>query len=74
MEIFSDGWSKEVEPLARHVLAPPPSPDHFDLDWPRSLSVELLAEESGSYYITWLELSRRYNHTFMTTTIMRSST
>ncbi|XP_013139476.1 PREDICTED: uncharacterized protein LOC106104080 [Papilio polytes] len=60
VEIFSDGWSKEVEPLARHVLAPPPSPDHFDLDWPRSLSVELLAEESGSYYITWLELSRRH--------------
>ncbi|XP_045485141.1 uncharacterized protein LOC110995642 [Pieris rapae] len=59
VEIFSDGWIKEVDPLAKHVLAPPPSPDHFDLDWPRSLSVELMGVESGSYFVTWLELSRR---------------
>lgn len=59
MEIFSEGWSKEVDGLARHVLGPPPSPDRFDLDWPRSLSVELIAVESGAYYISWLELSRR---------------
>ncbi|XP_034840103.1 uncharacterized protein [Maniola hyperantus] len=60
VEVFSEGWSKEVDLLARHVLAPPPSADRFDLDWPRSLSVELLAFEHGSYYITWLELSRRH--------------
>ncbi|XP_072943885.1 uncharacterized protein [Epargyreus clarus] len=61
VEVFSEGWSKEVDQLARHVLAPAPSPDRFDLDWPRSLSVELIAVESGSYYITWLELSRRHS-------------
>ncbi|XP_050664549.1 uncharacterized protein LOC126965122 [Leptidea sinapis] len=59
VEIFSDGWVKEVDPLAKHVLARPPSADRFDLDWPRSLTIELIAIESGSYYITWLELSRR---------------
>lgn len=60
MEVFSAGWAKEVDPLTRHVLAPPPSPDQFDLDWPRALSVELIAVEPGSYFVTWLELSRRY--------------
>lgn len=59
VEVFSDGWLKEVDALARHVMAPPPSPDRFDLDWPRSLAVELIPFDTGTYYITWLELSRR---------------
>lgn len=59
VEIFSDGWTKVLDPLARHVFAPAPSPDHFDLDWPRSLAIELIASESASYYVSWLELSRR---------------
>lgn len=57
--MFSDGWSKEVDELARHVLAPAPSADRFDLDWPRALAVELFAIEPGSYFVSWLELSRR---------------
>ncbi|KOB64833.1 Low density lipoprotein receptor-related protein-like protein [Operophtera brumata] len=60
VEIFSDGWTKVLDPLARHVFAPAPSPDRFDLDWPRSLAIELIASESGSYYVSWLELSRRH--------------
>ncbi|XP_011559939.3 uncharacterized protein LOC105390349 [Plutella xylostella] len=60
VSVFSDGWSKEVDELARHVLAPAPSADRFDLDWPRALAVELFAIEPGSYFVSWLELSRRH--------------
>lgn len=59
VEVFSEGWSREVDPLTRHVFASPAASDQFNLDWPRALSVELIAVEPGSYYVSWLELSRR---------------
>ncbi|XP_028030461.1 uncharacterized protein LOC114243244 [Bombyx mandarina] len=59
VEIFSEGWSKDVDELARHVLQPGPSPDRFDLEFPRSLAVELIAVEAGNYFVSWLELSKR---------------
>lgn len=59
VEVFSDGWSSEVDMLARHVLAPSPAPDRFNLDWPRSLAIELFAIGEGTYHISWLELSKR---------------
>ncbi|XP_041977811.1 uncharacterized protein LOC121732087 [Aricia agestis] len=59
VEVFSAGWTREVDQLARHVLAPPPAPDRFDMDRPRALALELVAADTASYYVTWLELSRR---------------
>ncbi|GBP31499.1 hypothetical protein EVAR_84609_1 [Eumeta japonica] len=60
VEVFSEGWWEETDPLARHVLAPTASSDQFTLDRPRALAVELHAVEGGSYQVSWLELSRRH--------------
>lgn len=49
VEVFSDGWAVGSNAM---ILAPGQEP-------PRTIAVEFIGKEAGSYSVTWLELARR---------------
>jgi hypothetical protein len=52
VEVFSEGWVISGTKLVHHPVL-------SAYDQSRSVIVEFLAHEAGSYSLTWLELARR---------------
>jgi hypothetical protein len=60
VEVFSEGWVISSTKLVHQpVLTTLPSSEQQAAEQTRSVIVEFLAHESGSYSLTWLELARR---------------
>jgi hypothetical protein len=56
VEVFSEGWVISGTKLVHHPVL---STDDQAAQQSRSVIVEFLAHEAGSYSLTWLELARR---------------
>ena len=60
VEVFSEGWVISSTKLVHQpVLSTLPSSEQQAAEQSRSVVVEFLAQEAGSYSLTWLELARR---------------
>lgn len=60
VEVFSEGWVISSTKLVHQpVLSTLPSLEQRAAEQSRSVVVEFLAHEAGSYSLTWLELARR---------------
>lgn len=59
VKAFSEGWSMARSIQDHPIVADMPALDRLADDPPRSIVVEFLGRESGSYAISWLELSRK---------------
>jgi len=60
VEVFSEGWVISSTKLVHQpVLTTLPSSEQQAAEQTRSVIVEFLAHEPGSYSLTWLELARR---------------
>lgn len=60
VEVFSEGWVISSTKLVHQpVLSTLPSFEQRAAEQSRSVVVEFLAHEAGSYSLTWLELARR---------------
>jgi hypothetical protein len=60
VEVFSEGWVISSTKLVHQpVLSTLPSLEQLEAESSRSVVVEFLAHEAGSYSLTWLELARR---------------
>jgi hypothetical protein len=60
VEVFSEGWVISSTKLVHQpVLSTLPSLEQQAAEQSRSVVVEFLAHEAGSYALTWLELARR---------------
>ena len=59
-EVFSEGWVYSRTKLVQQlVLSKLSSLEQQPVEQSRGVIVEFLAQESGSYSLTWLEISRR---------------
>jgi hypothetical protein len=62
VEVFSEGWVISSTKLVHQpVLSTLPSLEQRAAEQSRSVTVQFLAQEAGSYSLTWLELARRYD-------------
>jgi hypothetical protein len=60
VEVFSEGWViSSTRLIHQPVLSTLPSSEQQAAEQSRSVIVEFLAHEAGSYSLTWLELARR---------------
>ncbi|XP_069694968.1 uncharacterized protein [Periplaneta americana] len=60
VEVFSEGWVISSTKLVHQpVLSALPYSEQYTAEQSRSVIVEFLAHEAGSYSLTWLELARR---------------
>ncbi|GFG32351.1 hypothetical protein Cfor_10995 [Coptotermes formosanus] len=60
VEVFSEGWVISSTKLVHQpVLSALPSSEQQAAEQSRSVIVEFLAHEPGSYSLTWLEIARR---------------
>lgn len=60
VEVFSEGWSSGGNVVDFPMVASMPAIDQLGQEHARTIAVEYIGRDSGSYSITWLELTRRY--------------
>lgn len=59
VEIFSEGWSISSKHGYKSLAVDKVEIDHLGKELMRSIAVEFVGKESGTYSVMWLELARR---------------
>lgn len=60
IKVFSEGWGvQSSNKFDLPTLTSIPTIDQLGQEFSRAIAVELIGKETGTYSITWLELSRR---------------
>lgn len=62
VEIFSEGWSISNKHGPKSLAVDKVEIDYLGKELKRSIAVEFVGKEPGTYSVMWLELARRYEH------------